>query len=102
MVTTCYFNHYGVRFMRKNKQTWSVMTCIFCTAGSNQLVLSRVLVIDLGISNYIGNCRADVLAALDGTCSWWCRRCCCRYHWMFYERLWELIHRLLYQQLPGV
>ena len=67
--------------MHKNKQTWSVKTLVFLALlVAIQLVLSRVLVIDLGVYRITLGTVATVLAG---------RRCCCRYHWMFYERLWS-------------
>ena len=73
--------------MRKNKQTWSVKTLVFLALlVAIQLVLSRVLVIDLGVYRITLGTVATVLAGLwMGPVAGGVRRCCCRYYWMFYE-----------------
>ena len=49
--------------MRKNKQTWSVKTLVFLALlVAIQLVLSRVLVIDLGVYRITLGTVATVLA----------------------------------------
>ena len=51
--------------MRKNKQTWSVKTLVFLALlVAIQLVLSRVLVIDLGVYRITLGTVATVLAGL--------------------------------------
>ena len=51
--------------MRKNKQTWSVKTLVFLALlVAIQLVLSRVLVIDLGVYSITLGTIATVLAGL--------------------------------------
>lgn len=51
--------------MRKNKQTWSVKTLVFLALlVAIQLVLSRVLVIDLGVYRITLGTIATVLAGL--------------------------------------
>ena len=51
--------------MHKNKQTWSVKTLVFLALlVAIQLVLSRVLVIDLGVYRITLGTVATVLAGL--------------------------------------
>ena len=53
--------------MRKNKQTWSVKTLVFLALlVAIQLVLSRVLVIDLGVYRITLGTVATVLAGVFG------------------------------------
>lgn len=77
--------------MRKNKQTWSVKTLVFLALlVAIQLVLSRVLVIDLGVYRITLGTIATVLAGLwMGACCRRCRRRRGRHHRMFHERLWR-------------
>lgn len=77
--------------MRKNKQTWSVKTLVFLALlVAIQLVLSRVLVIDLGVYRITLGTIATVLAGLwMGPVAGGCRRRRGRHHRMFHERLWR-------------
>ena len=72
----------------QKKQYWNVKTLVFMALLiAMHLVLTRVLVIDLGVPYFCGKCMYNPCRSVAWPGSWWCLWIMCGYYRVLYERL---------------